>query len=329
MKTWEEMAEVQPLASQIITNSFKKNRVSHAYLIQGNRGTGKRSLALLIAKGLFCMNKDGINPCHTCNVCQRISSKNFPDVHWIEPDGASIKIDQIEKLQREFTYSGLESTQKVYIVSGSETLTPNAANRILKFLEEPNRRTTAILLTENSESIIPTIRSRCQMIDLRPLHPKAFQEELMASGLSETHARLMSALTSNLDEAIEWIEDAWFVQARKIVLQLIDRYLANPEDGFLFIHQYWLPHFTDRKQHDMGLDLLLLGFKDFLYFHLNKKDALVMFSLQDDRLEKAMLQYTQEKLIMILEAVLTAKQKLRQNVHPTLVMEQLTLHIQR
>src|SRR5699024_390755 len=136
MKTWLELTEVQPLVSRIMVNSVKKERISHAYLIQGLRGTGKRALSILFSKTLFCQNKIGLEPCHECDVCKRISSKNHPDIYWIEPDGQSIKNDQIDSLRREFSYDALESTRKIYIISQAETLTVNAANRILKFLEE-------------------------------------------------------------------------------------------------------------------------------------------------------------------------------------------------
>lgn len=329
MKTWAEISEAQPLASRIIMNSIRKERISHAYLIQGERGTGKEAIALLIAKGLFCEYKVGIEPCHTCNTCKRIESGNHPDIHWLKPDGRSIKIDQIESLQKEFTYSGLESSQKVYIIIGSDTLTLNAANRILKFLEEPNKKTTAILLTENSQSIIPTIRSRCQTIDLQPLNPILFQNKLIELGMLRENAVFISALTNNLDDAFVFAEDEWFARTRKLVLQLIDIYSTNPADVYLFVHEYWIPHFKAREQQEQGLDVLLLAFKDILYFHIDNTESMVVFIPNEERLERAVLYFSQEKLLDILNALLKAKRKLKQNVHPTLVMEQLTLHIQR
>ncbi|GAB3054385.1 DNA polymerase III subunit delta' [Virgibacillus ainsalahensis] len=328
MKTWSDLAEVQPLASKIITNSIKKGRISHAYLLQGARGTGKEAIALLIAKGLFCENKSGVEPCHECHACKRIASGNHPDVHWIKPEGQSIKIEQIKNLQKEFTYSGLESNQKVYIIIGADTLTLNAANRILKFLEEPSKQTTAIMLTENSQVIIPTIRSRCQVIDLQPLNPAIFQTRLMEEGMTRGNAVLMSALTNNLDDAFAWSEDEWFAQARKLVVQLIEMFLTHPEDTFLFVHNHWVNHFKERNEQEQGLDLLLLAFKDILYYHISNEDGIVFFSPEDSILEKAAMSFSQEKLVTVLNAVLKAKSKLKRNVHPTLVIEQLTLHIQ-
>ncbi|HEX6593283.1 MAG TPA: DNA polymerase III subunit delta' [Bacillota bacterium] len=329
MKTWAEVAEVQPLASKIMTNSIQRKRVSHAYLLQGDRGTGKEAIAELLAKTLFCKYLSGTEPCHTCNMCKRIESRNHPDVHWIEPEGQSIKIEQIKKLQKEFIYSGLETSQKVYIIKGADTLTLNAANRILKFLEEPKRQTTAMMLTENSQSIIPTIRSRCQVIDLKPLHPASFQKQLIEAGMSEREARFMSALTNNFEEAMTWSHDEWFAQARKLMIQLIEKLSSTNDDAYLFIHQYWLPHFKERKEQEQGLDFLLLAFKDILYFHMGYERGMVVFSSDDERLEQFGLHFSREQLIAILHDLLQAKKYLKQNVQATLVMEQLTLQIQR
>ncbi|GAA0438000.1 DNA polymerase III subunit delta' [Virgibacillus sp. AGTR] len=329
METWSEVAEVQPLASKIITNSMKKDRISHAYLLQGERGTGKEAIALLIAKGIFCETNAVNEPCQTCNACKRITSGNHPDVHWIEPDGQSIKIDQIRNLQKEFTYSGLESNKKVYIIKGADTLTVNAANRILKFLEEPSKRTTAIMLTDNSQAILPTIRSRCQVIDLRPLHPTMLQKQLIEEGMHERNAVLMSTLTNRIDDAFTRINDEWFASARKIVVQLIEVLSTNPEDIFLFIHQHWVTHFKDRNEQEEGLDLLLIAMKDILYYHIENEAGIVFFAPSDELLELAARRFSQNQLVAVLQAILQAKRKLKQNVHPTLVMEQLTLQIQR
>lgn len=292
------------------------------------RGTGKESIAKLLAKVLFCGNKVDENPCNNCLECKRIGSGNHPDVHWIEPEGLSIKKEQIEDLQKEFKYSGLESARKVYIINDADTLTTNAANRILKFLEEPNRETTAIMLTENSQSILSTIRSRCQVLDLQPLNPKQFQRKLVESGVPEENVTLISALTNNINEAITLNSDEWFVQARKLVVQLVEMFIVKPEEVYLSIHNQWLVHFKERSQLEQGLDLLLLAFKDILYYHIDYEKT-VLYRNQDERVEQAALFFSKEKLLTILQSILQAKRKLKQNVHPTLVVEQLALHIQR
>jgi len=327
MQTWAQMAELQPLATRIITGSIKKGRISHAYLLQGERGTGKEAVALLLAKGLFCLDKAGIEPCQECKNCRRIASGNHPDVHWVEPDGESIKKEQVENLQKEFTYTGMESNRKVYVVKDADTLTVNAANRLLKFLEEPKRETTAILMTENSQSIIPTIRSRCQIVDFKPLNPHHFQQHLIEDGMNEIDAALMSAITNNRDEAFRMTQDEWFLQARGLVVQLVEMFNNNHENVYLYIHSHWLPHFKGKEDLEKGLDLLLLALRDVLYMQIGEEKMMVFFKANDKALEQAMMNFSKDRIIHSLNAVLAAKRKLKQNIQPTLTMEQLTLQI--
>src|SRR5690625_1469986 len=151
---WEGMKEKQPIIMKMLENSINQTRISHAYLFVGNKGTGKFEIARLFAMSIFCKTRTAAEPCMECSDCRRIMSGNHPDLHTIVSEGASIKKEQIEHLQKEFTYTGLESNKKVYIISQAEKMTANASNRLLKFLEEPSQQTTAILLTENSNSLL-------------------------------------------------------------------------------------------------------------------------------------------------------------------------------
>jgi len=328
MVTWSELKIKQPLGSQILINSFNKNRVSHAYLIQGDRGTGKKTFASLIAMTLFCEHLAGVEPCQSCNVCKRILSRNHPDVHWIEPEGSSIKNEQIQSLRKEFSYTGLESSKKVYIINHAEALTVNAANRILKFLEEPDMEITALLLTENGQGILPTIRSRCQIIDLQPLDEIAFQEKLMNIEnvtINENNARLLSALTNNIDEAIECHQEEKIYKIRDLVEQFIYILLTDYEERYLFIHQKFLAKWKDKKDLEQGLDMMLLAFRDIANAKIEREIPTSFFQPTDALLTRAIHQLTEKRLLQLLKTLLEAKQKLNHNVHPTLVMEQLVL----
>lgn len=328
MQTWSDLQAVQPLAGKIMTNSLKRNRISHAYLIQGSRGTGKKSFAILFAMTLLCEQRQGIEPCQTCHTCKRIVTGNHPDVHWIEPEGRTIKNEQIDVLRKEFVYTGLETSRKMYIISGAEALTVNAANRILKFLEEPDMETTAILLTDNGQSIIPTIRSRCQTIDLQPLDQTAFQHRLVQledESISENNARLLSALTNNIDDAITYHQDGKIYDIRDVVTQLIYGLLVQYEERYLFVHQKWLPQLKDRKEQELGLDILIIAIKDIVHFQMGRESHTFLFQSGDGLLQRAVNSFTQKRLLQMLRDLLHARQKMNQNVHPTLVMEQLVL----
>lgn len=139
---------------------LSSNRLVHAYLFEGN-GKG---LAMWLAKRLFCKSPNGIEPCESCSTCRRINVNNHPDVHVIEPDGQSIKIDQVRLLQKEAAYKGVESNKQVFIINQAERLNPQASNALLKFLEEPFQETLAILVAEKRDTILPTILSRVQTI---------------------------------------------------------------------------------------------------------------------------------------------------------------------
>lgn len=329
MQTWTDFGNVQPLASKIMINSITKNRLTHAYLIQGARGTGKKTFALLLAMTLFCENRNGAEPCQTCHACKRIVTGNHPDVHWIEPDGASIKNEQIDHLRKEFAYTGVESTKKVYIINQSEKLTTHAANRILKFLEEPNIASTAILLTDNGQAILPTIRSRCQIIDLRPLETGVFKEKLvqLEPGISDGNARLLSALTHNLDEAVAYHTEEKIYMLQILVTDFLRTLITDYENRFIFIHQQWLKQIKEKKEQELGLELLLLACRDLVHFQIGEEHDLFFFQANESFLQQAMNHFSQARLLRMLQTILDAKQKLKQNVHPTLVMEQLVLQI--
>ncbi|WP_181351119.1 DNA polymerase III subunit delta' [Thalassobacillus sp. CUG 92003] len=328
MQTWTELKEIQPLAGQMLVNSFKKNRISHAYLFQGPEGTGKREASILFTKGLFCEQLDGAEPCHQCRNCIRIDSGNHPDVHWIEPDGQSIKKEQILHLQKEFTYTGMESNQKVYVVVDADKMTTNASNRLLKFLEEPTQQTTAMLLTENGQALLNTIRSRCQLLAFQPLPPHRLQQKLSSEGVSESNARLLSALTNDLTEALDMNKDEWFANARKLVIQLIEVLQSKPNEVLLFVNHQWMPHFKERDQMQQGLDLLVLWFQDLINQFVGREEE-VVFVQEREKREQASMQWSRQTATDQLSHILEAKRKINQNVHPTLVMEQLTLYLKR
>ncbi|OCA80703.1 DNA polymerase III subunit delta' [Bacillus sp. FJAT-27225] len=326
--TWDELAEMQPAVTTLIKNSFLKGRIAHAYLLEGMRGTGKRDTAIVLAKALYCENSiDGYKPCETCLNCKRITSGNHPDIHLIEPDGLSIKKQQIKDLQEEFSKKGMESSRKVYMVIDAEKMSVGAANSLLKFLEEPGADTVALLLTENPQRMLPTILSRCQTIAFQPLVPDIFIKKLIAHGVDPDTAPLLAQLTNNIHEAMELNVQDWFAQAQKIVVKLYEVLKKNPLEAMVALQREWFVHFKEKEQIDLGLDLLLLVFKDLLYIQLGKQEQIV-FRREAGRLQQFALHTRMSSLPDQMAAVLEAKRKLQANMNPQLLMEQLVLKLQ-
>jgi DNA polymerase III subunit delta' len=327
-KTWEELEEIQPITLKMIKNSIQKNRLAHAYLFEGMRGTGKRDAGIVLAKSLFCLSLiDGYKPCEECMNCKRINHGNHPDIHIVEPDGQSIKKQQIHLLQEEFSKRGVESRQKLYMIIHADRMTVNAANSLLKFLEEPYQQTFAVLVTEQIQKILPTILSRCQTLSFKPLSKDKMIHKLIELGVKPPKAPILSHLTNNLDEALELNQDDWFAQAQKIVVKLFSVLKKNPLEVLVALQEEWFLHFKDREQFDRGLDLLLLIFKDLLYIQIGKQEQVVFVS-ELALLEQSALHTSGRKLTEQMTAVLEAKGKLQANMNPQLLMEQLVLRLQ-
>jgi DNA polymerase-3 subunit delta' len=328
VKTWDQLNEFQPTVLKMIKNSLLKNRVAHAYLFEGMRGTGKKEIAVLLTKSLFCNSLiDGYKPCESCNNCRRINNGNHPDVHIVQPDGLSIKVDQIRNLQEEFSKKGVESSKKIYMILHANKMSVSASNSLLKFLEEPNADTVAFLLTEQPQQILPTILSRCQTLTFQPLSPKAMINQLIENGVQPHKAPLLAQLTNNLEEALSLNVDDWFAQAQKIVLKLYEVLKKSPLEAMVMLQGDWFLHFKEKEQINRGLDLLLLIFKDLLYIQLDKQDQIVYLG-EIERLQQFALQTSKRRLSEQMSAILDAKRKLAANMNPQLMMEQLVVKLQ-
>jgi DNA polymerase III subunit delta' len=328
VKTWDQLEELQPTVLKMLKNSIVKGRVAHAYLLEGIRGTGKKEIGLVITKALFCESLiEGYKPCEACNNCRRINSGNHPDVHKIEPDGLSIKKQQIQTLQEEFSKKGVESSRKVYMINHADKMSVSAANSLLKFLEEPNSQTVAFLITEQPQQLLPTILSRCQILSFKPLAPQIMINQLIENGVDSMKAPLLAQLTNSLDEAYELNVDDWFAQAQKIVLKLYEVLKKNPLEAMVAIQGDWSQHFKEKEQINRGLDLLLLIFKDLLYIQLDRQEQIV-FKGESERLRQFALQVSGRRISDQMSAILEAKRKLQANMNPQLMMEDLVLKLQ-
>lgn len=328
MYTWEQYEEIQPVVMKMLSNSIKKERLAHAYLFEGMRGVGKKEVSLLLSKSLFCLYpKEGYIPCESCHNCKRINNGNHPDIHIVEPDGLSIKKQQIHALQEEFSKTGVESKKKVYTIVHADKMTVNAANSLLKFLEEPTSETTAILLTEQAQQILPTIQSRCQVVTFKQLAPEHLIKKLIERGVSEKKAPIIAQLTNNLDEGLSLSSDEWFAQAQTIVLKLYEALRKSSLEALVTLQEDWFQHFKEKEQLDQGLDLLLLILKDLLYIQLGKVSQVVYLDVKD-RLEQFALQTSGHLIANQMSVVLNAKRKLQANMNTQLLMEQLVLELQ-
>lgn len=169
--------------AKLIVNSRKTNRLSSAYLLYGQRNAPLKECALFIAKSLGC-EKD-LLACDQCDSCMRFEKGIHPDFILISGENQTIKKEDIQNLTAKFSLSAFEKNHRLcYVIHQVENITTQAANNILKFLEEPKEGQVAILTTYNLDRVLPTIRSRAIPLRIDPINPNALMEELESHPLS-------------------------------------------------------------------------------------------------------------------------------------------------
>ena len=159
----------QPKAVKLLNRSLTSGRLAHAYLFTGPDGVGKNTTARSMAGLLLCDNTSGTDPCGFCPGCQKFASGNHPDFLHIKPQGAVIKIDQVRELKKALSFSPFEAEYRVTILEDVHTMRREAANSLLKLLEEPPPDNILLLTADESEQLLTTIVSRCQVIPFSPI----------------------------------------------------------------------------------------------------------------------------------------------------------------
>ena len=151
----------------ILEENIKRNHITHSYLMVGIQGIGKKMIAKEYAKAILCLNEN--KPCNNCKSCIESNTDNNPDFLCVEPEGNSIKIEQVRKLQKQIQEKPVVSNRKVYIIDDADLMTKEAQNCLLKTLEEPPEFASIILIGTNENSFLTTIKSRCMILHFNRL----------------------------------------------------------------------------------------------------------------------------------------------------------------
>ncbi|MBQ1826743.1 MAG: AAA family ATPase [Erysipelotrichaceae bacterium] len=230
MKTSELLKEKQPVVYSTLYNSLKNGHLSHCYLFVGDKGTYKKETALLLAQSLICQEKEKgeVWGCEQCIDCIRVLSGNYFDLIVLEGTKETIKTEDISKMQQQFDKTALEAAGvKILIIDGAENLTGKSANSLLKMIEEPQGNLTVIFITERIERILPTIVSRCQVINFKPLSRLSLQNAALEKGLDPLSAHLASQLVQSEDQLVELNSDPVFSSALNYFIEFANRLFSD------------------------------------------------------------------------------------------------------
>lgn len=316
----------QDHAILLLREALRLGRISHAYLFVGPESVGKKAVAISFAQALNCLNADGFDACGSCPSCKKIAGGSHPDVRVTAPQGESLKIDQIRALRQEAMYPPFEGRWKVYILEDAEKMTAEAANSLLKVLEEPPERVVWILLATSTVSLLPTIVSRCQMVRFTLLPTALIKRALVERfNLPEAQARFLAALAAGrIGQAITWALTKEALAERETMLDFLsrvesmdalERLLAAEELGK-----------QKEKLSDL-LDIAYLWYRDLLVWSQARDEDLLFNLDKKETIAKIAPSFSPRELQRRIVLIEEAKEALRRNANPRLVLETLLLRM--
>ncbi|WP_322908043.1 DNA polymerase III subunit delta' [Paenibacillus campi] len=314
----------QETAKKVLQNGLRQQKISHAYLFHGPAGSGQLKMALQFAKALVCLEKSD-DACGHCIECRKMEHGNHPDFLLVEPDGNSIKIDQIRELQRIFSYRSEAGNRKIYIIQAADKMTVQAANSLLKFLEEPPAPAVAMLLTDNVQSILPTIRSRTQPVLFTAVDPKQMMQLLADENYPLPLVRCAVQLVSDPEQCRNLLAENWFAEIRNVVLQL-GKESASRGSMSLITAQQKLFKGGLGDHIDRVFDLFHLWFKDLIHIQIGQHESIVFID-QLESLTKVAHTRSMQHWISCMALAAECKKMLRSNVNGQLCMEQFLIGV--
>lgn len=312
---------------QYMKDAIEQDKVSHAYILNGQRGSGKKLLAKLFSMALQCESGKS-EPCGECRSCIQANNGNQPDIITVRHEKpASISVDDVrQQINGDIMIKPYSSPHKIYIVPEADLMTVQAQNAILKTIEEPPEYAIIFLLTENADSLLPTIRSRCVMLKLRNIKDKLVKKYLMEQmQIPDYQAELCAAFAQgNIGRALMLAKSEHFNEIKEEAIQLM-KYIDDMElheivGAIKEINKYKL-EVTDY------FDIMTIWYRDVLLYKATKNIDGLVFSDQLKHIKAKASKSSYEGLEIILQSIEKAKVRLKANVNFELVMELLLLTI--
>lgn len=310
-----------------IQNAIASNKVSHAYIINGERNAGKEFIARIFAMTLQC-EKGGTEPCNECHSCKQALSHNQPDIVYISHEKPNtIGVEDIRvQINNDIGIKPYSSPRKIYIMNEGEKMTPQAQNALLKTLEEPPEYAVILILTDNVEALLPTIISRCVVLNMKPVSDTLVKKYLMEElGVPDYKANICVAFArGNIGKAKLLASSEEFEKVKDEAITLV-KYINDMEINEIVkaikkIMEYKL----DVNDY---LDILTVWYRDALLYKATKDMNSLVFKNEIQQIRRVADRSTYEGIENIVKALQQAKRRLEANVNFDLTMELMLLTI--
>ncbi|MFH1655464.1 MAG: DNA polymerase III subunit delta' [Candidatus Omnitrophota bacterium] len=305
----------QNKAIDFLIQSIKNNKLASSYLFIGPEGIGKNLVAKEFAKLLNCQKKS-LDVCDSCSSCIKIDKMSHPDIHWVEKDKSGfIKIENIRLLQQDINLRPYEAKKKVFIINQAHAMTAEAANALLKTLEEPPKNSILILTTNSAERMFSTIVSRCQKVFFSSMNAEDLKSILKKNhDLKDATSHYLSFFTEGrLGKSLSLKENDILREKNRII------------DSFTGLKGSRENHFDleskDKQQIRYNLDILVNWFRDILLLKCGIKAENLANSDRSKELLALEKKYNMQDLLNIMEQILNTYTMLEYNLNPKIFLE--------
>ena len=309
-----------------LQNAAATDKVSHSYIFAGEKGSGKKLLAKIFAMTLQC-EKHGKEPCLQCSSCKKAMNRNHPDIIYVTHEKPnSIGIEDIrEQLIGDVAIKPYIGPYKIYIVDEAEKMTAEAQNALLKTIEEPPAYAVIFLLTTNLGKLLPTILSRCVILNIQPVKDELIKRHLLSLGVEERQAEFCTAFSmGNVGKAIRVATSEEFNEIKNDCVHM----LKYAKDMQVYELIQAVKELTKYKLQIYDyLDFMLMWYRDVLLLKATGNANSLIYQEQYSSIRDRGNQSSYEGIQKIIEEIEKAKVRLRANVNFELTIELLWLTI--
>lgn len=325
MKKFEDVIGHEQVIEHMQT-AIEKDRVSHAYILNGEAGSGKKMLADIFAATLQC-EEHGTTPCGKCKSCLQASSGNHPDIIKVTHEKASISVDDIRtQLNGDIDIKPYSSKYKIYIIDEADKMTEQAQNALLKTIEEPPAYGIIMLLVTNKNKLLQTILSRCVTLNLKPVSSDLITDFLMKEYQIPDYNAHISARFSqgNVGKAIRYSTSEEFNETKDKILHLL-KYIENMQvyeilDGIKQLGEHKLEIYD-------YIDIMILWYRDILLYKVTGNPNQLLFRAEYPYIKRQAERVGYDGIENIIRAMDKAKERLRANVNFDIALELMLLVI--
>ena len=324
MKYDEYLEKYQPFIYNTFINSLKFNKVSQAYLIKGSDGTPTLDIALFLAKTLICEEPSPL-ACSSCLNCIRFEEGNYADFMLIDGSKNTIKVGDIENLQKFLSPSSLEKKKKkIYIINCLENANKEAVNALLKTLEEPTSSVYAFITTQNEAKILPTIISRCQILSLLPINKSIVKQNAINEGVLLEDADILSYFYCDVEVIKQKSKEENYKEQKKLLYETLNALTISSEEAIYYAQTNLIKNIKTKEDARLYIDLLSIAFKDIL--HIQNNQPLVLEGAKE---QIATLSKKYKNVSEIYLEIMLSRGQIEDNVNLSLLLQHIFIYIRK